>query len=625
MSSTSHASALASSELFAALAPDEIDRLLPEIEAVRLPGGSVLFQQGDGADCLYIVVSGRLRVSIDRPDGTEQVLGEVGRGDAVGEMALLIGDHRSATARAVRDTELLRLGKDAFNRLVERHPAMTMAITRRLVARYQAAIKGAAGGTRGTVAAIALVATSRDVPLSEFSQRLERALAEAGPVLRLTSDRVSAALGGDAAQTPQDHARNGELAAWLMEQEGQHRTVVYEADLARSAWTSRCLRQADRILLVGADDVAPELGAIEVATQREGRDNTAVRRELVLLHRARQPLYPGTREWLAARRVDRHHHVVLGEAADYARLVRRLTGTATGVVLGGGGARCFAEIGVLKAMTEAGVPIDMIGGTSMGAYLAAQHALGWDAARMLQFNRDLWVRDKPLKEYTLPYIGLVGHSRFLRATRGVYGEAHVEDLGIPFFCCSSNITKARVVVHDRGPLWRALSASIAVPGISAPLFEGGDLLVDGAVLDNLPIGVMRARCDGRVLAVDVSPVEDVRTDPTYTLCPPSWQILANRLNPLARQKLQVPTLFEVLSRCASLSSVQQVEALKEQADLYLHPPVEPFSMFDWHRLDEMADVGYKYARVMLRDWDGGSRRGAHGSLPLRVTTTIDVA
>jgi predicted acylesterase/phospholipase RssA len=243
---------------------------------------------------------------------------------------------------------------------------------------------------------------------------------------------------------------------------------------------------------------------------------------------------------------------------------------------------------------------------------------------MTTWNTHLWAKLRPLKEYTLPFVGLTNPRSFIRLTRETYGEANVEDLGIPFFCCSSNITRARVEVFDRGPIWRWLGGSIAVPGIAPPLFERGDLLVDGAVLNNLPIDVMRERCDGTVIAVDVSPVEDLRADPVYTLCPSSWQILANRVNPFG-EPLKVPSIFEILSRCASLSSVQQVDTLKGLADLYLHPPTERFSMFDWDRLAEMAEVGYAYARQVLADWQASARtRAPRATLPLRVSAALEV-
>jgi predicted acylesterase/phospholipase RssA/CRP-like cAMP-binding protein len=621
---TPYVSALAASELFSSLDADELERLSAEVEPLHLPGGRVLFNQRDAADCLYVVVSGRLRVSLEHSDGTEQPLGEVGRGDVVGEMALLTGHARSATARAVRDTDLLRLRADAFNRLIEQHPAMMMRVTRRIIMRYQDALRSPSGAARGTVTTIAVVPTARDVPLSAFTKRLVRALAEAGPVLRLNSEVVDQALGPGTAQTPRDHARNAEVGSWLVAQESRYNTVVYEADLERSAWTSRCVRQADRVLVLAADDLGSALGPIELGMQREGADNSAVRMELVILHRETRPLYPGTAAWLAPRRGYRHHHLVLDDTAGFARLVRLLTGTATGVVLGGGGARSFAQIGVLQALREAEIAIDMIGGTSMGAYLAAEQALGWDTARMREWNTYLWATLRPLKEYTLPFVGLTNPKSFIRTARETYGEANIEDLGIPFFCCSSNITRARVEVHDRGPIWRWLGASIAVPGIAPPLFEGGDLLVDGAVLDNLPIDVMRQRCDGTVIAVDVSPVEDLRADPVWRLCPSSWQILANRLNPLA-PPLKVPSIFEILSRCASLASVQQVDAMRALADLYIHPPTERFSMFDWDRVAEMADVGYEHGQRVLEEWQRSvAVRQARGSLPLRVTSAAEV-
>lgn len=610
---------LASTELFGNLEPETLRQLGAEVERLRLPGGAHLFHQGDIADCMYVVVNGRLRITFEKPAGDIEVLGEVGRGETVGEMALLTGDRRSATGRAVRDTELFKLSQDAFDRLVERHPQLTMMLARRIVSRYQQAMRlTRGGGSRGKVTTIALVPTQREVPLSEFSHRLEESLAAHGGALRLNSDRVNAALGGDAATVPQDHSRDSEIASWLNEQEGSHRFIIYEADLVRSPWTSRCVRQADRLLLVGSDAVPPALGPIEAAMQRDGTDTAGAQRELVLLHREKRDLYLGTSEWLTPRTVDRHHHVALDTPADLARLVRLLTGTATGVVLGGGGARCFAQIGVLQAIEEAGIAIDLIGGTSMGAFLAAQYAMGWSPQRMHEHNKPYWKGGRPLSDYTLPYAGMITGHKFVNLARGMYGDANIEDLGIPFFCCSTNLTRATIMVHERGPIYRWLSASIAVPGVAPPLPDRGDLLVDGAVLDNLPIDVMRKRCDGSVIAVDVSPVEELYTDKAYSMVPSSLSLYYNRFSPFSKP-LPVPSILEILSRVSSLGSVYAVESMKRLADVFFHPPIEKFSMFAFGQIDELVETGYRYAASALRE-RGPLKVGEPEKKPARVTT-----
>ena len=619
-------SILSSSKLFSALDSDAIAELAAVVTHVRIAGGAVLFRQGASADCLYVVASGRLRASVDGRDGGERVLGEIGPGDAVGEMAILTGEDRSATVRALRDSDLLRLDADAFNRLVVGHPAMLMPISRCVVERYRAAISSRGAKSLSRARTIAITPTNPRVPLSEFTKRLERAFPASDSVIRLTSDSVNAALGPGVAQTPPDSRHSGELAEWLMQQELNHPVVLYETDLVYSQWTSRCLRQADRVLLVGesGNGNSPALGPIESTMRREGMEHGGVGHELVILHRERKNLYPGTDEWLTPRAVERHHHVILNSVSDFARLARMLSGTATAVVLGGGGARCFAHIGVLRALADAGIPVDLIGGTSGGALMAAFHAFGMSPDETEAFNTHLWTKLKPLNEYTLPFVGLTNPMRFFRAMRERFGEANVEDFGIPFFCCSSNITRASLKVFDRGTIWFAICATLAVPGVGPPLLQQGDLLVDGSVLDNLPVDVMRQRFNGRIIAVDVSPIDDVRADPVYKICPSAWHFLANRINPFA-ERIKIPSIYQILTRCAALTSVQQTDALRAQADLYIHPPTEPFGIFAWNQVRELSEVGYRSAITALADWTGRGARFGEESDPLRVTSTVDLS
>jgi predicted acylesterase/phospholipase RssA len=313
-----------------------------------------------------------------------------------------------------------------------------------------------------------------------------------------------------------------------------------------------------------------------------------------------------------------HHHVAADSPSDFARLARFLAGRATGVVLGGGGTRCFAHIGVIRALEEAGIEIDAIGGTSMGAYLAAQYALGWDPARMRAFNRETWVRVRPMQDYTLPVLSLLTGRGFRKVARDIAGEAAIEDLAMRFFCVSSNLTRARIVAHRLGPLWRGMVASISVPGLMPPVAEGGDLLVDGAVLNNLPVDVMRSLCEGTVIASDVSPLVDLAVDPGVGLSSGLW----SRLFPWRRARPdgpKPPTVVDVLSRVSTLNSTVATEVVKKQADLYLHPPTEDFTVVDWERADALMDVGYEYATRAVGEWIA---RGKGGEGPRRRTSGI---
>lgn len=610
---------LAETELLRGLDDEALGELVPELEHVRLQGGQLLLRQGEVGDCLYIVAYGRLRVVAERPDGSEQLVGEVARGDTVGEVALLTGEPRNVTVRAARDSELYRLAANAFDRLLARHPGLAVGLARHIVRRY--VVTGPAQ-PRTAPSTIALVPTSWETPLSTFSHRLEHALSAAGPVLRLNSDVVDRALGRDASQVPPDHSRSGEVLAWLNEQEAQHRFVLYEADLVPSAWSRRCVRHADHVLVVASADHDAETSPLETRLYGEGSDAPSVRKELVLLHRQSQPVYASTSRWLAKRPVAAHHHVALESRTDVERLARFLTGRATAVVLGGGGARSFAHIGVLRAVREAGVEIDIIGGASMGAYMAAQYALGWTPEQMRVYNGEAWRLVKPMTDYTVPVLSVLTGRGFREIAQGFCGDTAIEDLGQRFFCVSSNLTRGKLEVHQQqGSLWRSILASISVPGLLPPVTSDGALLVDGAILDNVPVDVAEQIGGGTIIASDVSPVEDLATSPDVVLPRSGWgALLARRRDRPGETKL--PTIADVLLRVSTMSSLIAAEAATQAASLYLRPPVASFTVVDWTRVDEMVEAGYKHAAWELAEWLARDKRPPRAGTSERRRTTI---
>jgi len=168
----------------------------------------------------------------------------------------------------------------------------------------------------------------------------------------------------------------------------------------------------------------------------------------------------GTLAWLEKRRVHAHHHLRMRNDQDWRRLVRRLTGRATGLALSGGAARGNAHIGVIRALEEAGVEIDLIGGTSMGALVGALLTMDAPAQRMVDFGRTFSARRK-LLDLTLPLVSFLTSGRVTAVLRALCGEVQIEDLWRPFVCVSSNLTRAEPLVHTTGSLWHALRASTA--------------------------------------------------------------------------------------------------------------------------------------------------------------------
>ncbi|HZD04430.1 MAG TPA: patatin-like phospholipase family protein [Longimicrobiales bacterium] len=587
---------LASTELFGDLDPAALRELAPEIEWVLVSGGEEVCRQGEPGTSLFLVASGKLRVLVEDAEGEERMVRELGRGENVGEMSLLTGAPRSATVRAVRDSILARLTAERFEGVLAKHPAAALALTR-MLARWL----GRSNERRRMPAlpvTMALRAASDGVPLRRFCERLAGALGRIGPILHLRAEEVDAALHPGAADEEEGAPGYRNVTRWLYDLEAHYRFVLYEASPTRPAWTRRCARQADRLLTVARGDGDPAGTSWDTPPEGSGALTN-----LVLLHPDDTARPSGTRRW-EPERYDAHHHVRLGVRSDYERLSRHLTGRAVGLVLGGGGARGFAHLGVVRAMEEAGVSVDRIGGTSMGAVMAAMVAMGLDYDAIVRTCLDTFPRFRPDRDYTLPLVSLLAGRRGARLCRELFGDTAVEDLWIPYFCCSANLTRSELVVHREGPLARRVLASVSIPGIVPPVVdEHGDLLVDGGVLSNVPAEVMLQSGGGPVLAVDASQKEDLSLDAWHGTLP-SWRdVLADRLRP-SRPRRPYPNIFHILVRSSTLNSVRQAQRIREEVDLYLEPPVEGFELFQWDAVGEIAEAGYRYALERIRRWEG---------------------
>lgn len=591
---------LASTDVFQHLDVELLREFEHLLKRIFLPGGDTLTRRGDPGDSVYILVNGRLRVFVQDEEGREKAVGEVARGQVVGEMALLTDAPRSATVRAIRDSELVRISREVASEFVRKHPEAMTQVTRQIVARLERS--QSRPRVDESPASFALIPADPGVPLEAFATRFARALREFGTTEVLDSTGVDNLLGSGVSQTWERSTDSERMLAWLQERESEWRYLVYRGDARFSNWTMRCLRQADRILIVASAGADPSPGALEAEIERRFGEATSAERHLILLHSDDRSHPSGTEAWLAPRRLDHHHHVRLRSEEDYARLARIVGGRSVGVVLGGGGARGLSHVGALRAIRDLNIPIDLIGGTSMGAIIGAVHAMGHAPEALHEIAERFFVRQGRLFDFTLPVVSLTAGRRIRKRLEEFFGETRIEDFWINFFCVSSNLTRAEVMIHRRGLACRQIRASISLPGVLPPVVQDGDLLIDGGVMNNLPVDVMRRSCKGgTVLALDVSPKVDLAMKSSYGDELSGWRVLARRLNPFG-ESMEVPGIASVLMRTTVLASSSMQNRIAREADFRICPPLEEFGLLDFKSFARIEDIGYRHAREQLEKW-----------------------
>jgi predicted acylesterase/phospholipase RssA/CRP-like cAMP-binding protein len=586
-------------DLFATMSPAMLKKLESRLHWLHLSKGEVLFRQGEWGDSLYIIVSGRVQALFEDEDGVVHVVRDAVRGEVIGEMALLVGQRRSATVRSIRDSDLVEISKEVSEKLFKEDPEILPAITRMLVRRMQQDMHPSWAQRKDMH--IAVVAAHGNAPLADFAERLCLALGELAPTLHLNSRRLDGLIQIEGiSQVSEENPYRVSLSAWLDEQETKCRYILYEADAASTPWTKRCVQRADHIIILAQASEYPLVDRSIAAMVSPVGDMDATRRSLVLLQSDRSVPPRETRRWKDLLQVQKHYHLAAEADDQYRRLARILAGRAIGVVLSGGGACGFAHIGVLQAIEEAGVPIDLIGGTSMGATIASLYAMGLSCQDMILICRRAFIDSRPFRDLTLPLISFIRCRKFDNIVKRVYGETMIEDLWTNFFCVSTSLTTARPVVHHSGLLWRAVRASSSLPGIATPLIEENELLVDGGVLNNLPVDVMKKGWDCFTIAVNATGGSDNFTVQRHEV-PSPLELLRDRIF-RSGHYVRFPSLFQILSRASTVSSIPKMKLAQAESDLFLSPPLSNVGMFDFDDIDRIVAIGYDYAKDKIAEW-----------------------
>jgi NTE family protein len=540
------------------------DAVQAETAWFSLPGGQKLYAAGDPADQLFFLRTGRLGAFRREPGHEPQFLGVIRPGEPAGEMALIAEAPHSADVVALRDSEIFALPADVFFDACDEDPSVMTELARLMILRTR---QEASRGTVGEPSVFGFVPFGQPGPLRPLVERLADEIGALG--------YNATVVGAEAQSAPIE---------WFSEVERVHDFVLYVAETADVGWRQAVSRQVDRLFRVGRGDKKPPPVAANAAFAAALQAQQLV--DLILLQPPGVKFPSGSEAWMQAAQPARLLHVRRDERADIQRLARVVTGQSVGVVLSGGGARAYAHVGAIRALRERNVPLDFLCGVSMGAIVAAGVAMGWDDEELDHRIRKAFVESSPVDDIAFPILAMTRGGKVSDRLREHFGEAEIADLWRPFFCLSANLTTGAYHMHRRGAVWRALRASVSLPGVLPPATEGENVLVDGAVLKNFPADVMRASQLGPIVGVDVSGERNITAEDVAR--PESaWRWV------LSGQWRKGPPIVSLLMRAATVSTGRDLAAAREATDVLIQPETGDIEIRDWSAYDPAVAEGYR--------------------------------
>lgn len=587
---------LQSLEIFSTAPQHVLQKIIDGTDLVFIDKGDLLIKKGDIGDALYIVSSGRLAVG-EHSEKRQFIVAEVHKNETVGEMALINKARRSADVWALRDSYVFRISKDTFDNIMVQHPELMVSTFNKIIQRLSRSFTMPKRSRIPGNIMIALAGREKNYQLlKRFADCFERELRVAGNVHCADVESFLKKVHRENSEVDDIDDFQEKFTRWSNELEDSYEYNIYVAEPKMSSWSRECIDLADTIILIADFDSDRSLNELE---QRIFAEETLYANViLVLIHSETQSAIVGTSSWLTKRPVASWYHCRQSDEASFAKLVRVVTGHSIGLVLGGGGARGMAHLGVVRAMRDIALPVDAVGGTSIGAIVGAIIAMQREDEGEEIFAK---IRNK-LKWYrglNVPLVSLWSKNAIEDLIRSIVGDLNIEDLEVGYFAVACDLVTGQDVVIDKGPLWRAIQASSAIPGIFAPVLEGKKVLVDGGVVNNLPVSIMRERIANRIIAVNIVPQHEFRG---YSKVGAKGLSPTDHPNKTARKKLLGPNIYDIIMRSVFVLSARTLPKDLGPDCLQLSPNINTESLLDFSAIDKTIKSGYDFALPLLKIW-----------------------
>ena len=567
--------------LFGDMSTNQLERILAVTEILEFDAGEYLFQQGESGNAFYIVLSGRFRALQNNEDGIF-ILGDISAGEPIGELSLFTKEKHSASIVALRKSSVMRLEDDEYATLVQQFPAFANTLTKFVIDRLRRnALQKKMDAAPKNIAVINLQ-PANDV--SPYTGQIQEQLQNMGLEINIY-DHTSQA------------EENYHSTFDNMEKQAGLNFLV--CDIEHPEWARQCIAYCD--LVIVATGFSEECTLYEIEKQLSLYTSNVMNKKiyLLLLHPENAPLPTNTRRWFEGRVFDLHLHIRKNNLADIRRFCRIVTHQATGLVLGGGGARGFAHIGVLKALLEAGFEFDFVGGTSAGGiYGACITHCDFEMQKIMLLCEMAATRKLTSNDFTLPFISLMSGKKIRKFLRETFKDGHLEDLWVSTFCVSTNFSNASLKVHERGLTSQQIEASIAIPGVFPPVIIDKHLHIDGGIIDNLPIETMYKKPVRNVVAVSLSAEATALIEEAEM--PSSWRMFWNKFSYKSR-KFGLPGLSSILINSITINSRHRQETSKAHVALYLELDLKEFKFLDWTRWQQIIQKGYEQTQARLKE------------------------
>ncbi|MFA6302914.1 MAG: patatin-like phospholipase family protein [Legionella sp.] len=566
-------------------------QLAEVLEVVYHPGSSLLIKKGDDLNDLYILMKGRLYYQVTDDVGHITHKGELSEGAIIGEMALLSDSVRSANVYTLRDSIILKLTKKDFLTLSGQFPELLNKIMAYTIKRLTNSMQGMDTNAPHNKS-IAVIPITPVENLENILKQLIIKFPLGEKILLITKEEFC-----KYHKLDENGGIGHDDVVWINQQVENYTFIIYLADESVSNWTRFCIRQADSIAYIA--DAAykdPKLSPVEQYL-KETQTDFVKRTTLLLLHKT-DALPTGTNKWLKPRSVNSHYHIQTFSDLGLSRMMRIFTDKTVSLVLSGGGARGLAHLGLIKLLKERNILIDYIAGTSIGAIFAAGFAMGFTPENSLQLVQEHLIKGAEI-DFTFPYIAIAKGKNVSDGIAGLFGDnTHIEDLWLNFFCVSTDLVSQNLEIHDTGLLWEAVRSSMSLPFIYPPVAYGDKLLIDGGILNNIPVDTMREYAyNSTIIASNIVDTSTFKISP-YPTFMSGWRLLLNKL--MGGKAILPMNLNDMVFRLLTISSLKNTEKMMTLADCSIYLDVDKYGMMDYKQYKEIAELGYQQAKEQLQ-------------------------